>query len=136
MPSQDRKKSQESPFGVPADYDLLRVWIADRYQIDRHEIAHEYGLDPEPTYFEADDIDGNDGRAAREWLRKYYEVRDSDPERFRRIIAKITLSYADTFLEMAGIKRPEPIPPGIYVDPKDPDRHFEVTRDGRRVDPQ
>jgi len=109
MPQPESKKF--AMYGPPNDYDLLRVWIADRYQVDRHEIAHEYGLDPEPTYFADDDLNGDDKRASQEWLRKYYEVRDADPDRYRRIIAKITLSYADTFLEMAGIRRPyEPIP--------------------------
>lgn len=111
MPQSENKKF--AMYGPPADYDLLRVWIADRYQVDRAEIAHEYGMEPEPTQFndDEDDFDGSKKRAAREWITRFNTLRDIDPDRYRRIIAKITLSYADTFLEMAGIKRPyEPIP--------------------------
>lgn len=104
--------------GMPGSvsYDLLRVWIADRYHAETFEIVHELGLDPEPEWFSNDgqfDFSAEEERANRdrwrEWKRSYDEAIKSDPERYRLAIAKIGLRYADGFLRLAGIKRQEAV---------------------------
>lgn len=97
----------------PVSYDLLRVWIADRYQAETHEIAHELGLDPEPTWFSNEgevDFNAEDEREKRDrwrdWKTAYNRAVQDDPARYRRVIAKICLQYADEFLSIAGITRP------------------------------
>lgn len=94
-------------------FDLLRVWIADRYQVDSNEIAFELGLDPEPNWFGTDegdlDHDPEQNRENRDRWRAWKESYDHrvkiDPDRYRRILAKISLKYADELLWMAGITR-------------------------------
>ena len=105
--------------GMPSSvsYDLLRVWIADRYHAETFEIAHELGLDPEPTkWFSNEDRPDYNATEVlekkdrwREWMKLYDQTVQEDPERYRLAVAKIGLRYADGFLRLAGIKRQEAV---------------------------
>lgn len=87
--------------------------IAASYPVDRVEIAHELGMDPEPNWFSTEGDVDHDPESDREkrdawraWFVEYNTRVHSDPVRYQRIVAKIKLRYATLFLSMAGSSTP------------------------------
>lgn len=139
MPGHTHHKASLSPTIIPiGDYDALRIWVADRYSVDRFEIAYEFGMEPEPiTFTDEDDFDGAIKAKFHDWVRRYHAAKDADPERLMRIVAKICLQYADIFLEMAGIKRPpSDLPPAIHDNLSAAGGVFDIDASGQRVNKQ